>query len=106
MARWSSRLAASGGPRPPGSRAKTNKGASDVSRDFNAGAMLILTVTSAALKPRADGLVPAGDALVPAGARTGIPAVGRPARRRRGGAQFRDARVEHLLDLRPADAGS
>src|SRR6202166_2999712 len=68
MAVLVSRLAASGGPWLPGSRANTNKGASDTSRDFRAGAMLILTVTSAALKPPADVLVPADDALVPASA--------------------------------------
>src|SRR6266404_3155787 len=62
-----SRLAASGGPRLPGSRAKTNKVASDTSRDFRAGAMLILTVTSAALEAPVEALVPAGDALVSAG---------------------------------------
>src|ERR1700681_4208040 len=68
MALLVSRLAASGGPLEPGSRAKPKKGASDTSRDFNAGVMLILTVTSAALKPPADVLVPADDALVPTAA--------------------------------------
>src|SRR5580693_6106925 len=61
------RLAASGGPWLPGSRAKTNKGASDTSRDFKAGATLIVTATSAGPKPPTDALVPAADALVPAG---------------------------------------
>src|SRR5579863_2949692 len=67
MAVLVSRLAASGGPRLPGSRAKTNKGASDTRRDFRAGAILILTVTSAPLEGPVEALVPAGDAFVPAG---------------------------------------
>src|ERR1700736_6323050 len=80
MAVLVSRLAASGGPWLPGSRANTNKGASDTSRDFKAGAMLILTVTPAPLIPPADVLVPAGDALVPAGAAPAVaPATEPPA---------------------------
>src|ERR1700728_4119458 len=63
-----SRLAASGGPWLPGSRAKTNKGASVTNRDFKLGAILILTVTCAGPKPPADVLVPPGDALVPTAA--------------------------------------
>src|ERR1700694_987814 len=78
MAVLVSRLAASGGPRLPGSRANTNKGASDTNRDFRAGAMLILTATSAALKPPADVLVPADDALVPARAASAGPAAELP----------------------------
>src|SRR5260370_23528404 len=67
MAALVSRWAARGGPRLPGSRAKTNKGASDTSRDFRAGAILILTVTSAPLEATADAFVPAVDAFDPAG---------------------------------------
>src|SRR6266404_8535766 len=67
MAVLVNRLAASGGPRLPGSRAKTNKDASDTSRDFRAGAILILTVTSAPLEAPVDAFDPAGDAPVPGG---------------------------------------
>ncbi len=41
------RLAANGGPCPPGSRANTNKGASRVSRALSPGAMARVTVASA-----------------------------------------------------------
>src|SRR5258708_8174073 len=84
MAALVSRLAASGGPRLPGSRAKTNKGASDTSRDFRAGAILILTVTSAALEVPVEALVPAGRALLPGLDVSGAPpAAGMPDRRPR-----------------------
>src|ERR1700691_4700488 len=66
MAATVSRLTASGGPRTPGSCANTNNGASALSRDFNAGAMLILTVASADAEAPGDVIVPAGDEFVPA----------------------------------------
>src|ERR1700734_1954069 len=65
MASLVRRLAARGGPRLSGSRANTNKGVSGFKRDFNAGAMRILTVTCAPADPCGLGLVPTGDAFVP-----------------------------------------